>query len=746
MSVQGSAAVTRKPAKAQPLTWLGRPWRDQAWLHPLFGSGAVYAAGMAEHVSGIADGEGMLVKSALALGAPLVGGVAGLASTAGERFGDPARAYMTTSGLAAGAWLTGAALVSPYSMWSSIAAAAGSLLAFAAYPPMRHAQLNWEANYRARRAKPETAEPLTVVPMQRRDPDALKWEALFAKAGAPGLTYRDRVPTRCGFSLLIRLPDDGKITFAKLTMLAERIEIAAGLSEGCVTFEKATTEKGRALAREVWVHFDVEDILSQSIPMPDEHSPLSINEAFWIGKYSDGEPIYLKLREIAALIVGVRGRGKTNLLNVIIHQLSRCTDVVIWMIDLKGGRAVKPWLRPWLEGKVKRPVLDWVATNRFEAHRMLVGARALIDQRGQSGAGGSKIKPTRNLPAVIVICDEIAALVGMRSGPKSSRDGQGETSNTLANILTGAIQLGRSEAVDFVLATQRSTVTMIGNGDLKSQCELRIGLGVTTPQDARSVFEGNSVAARMLNKLKDKATRGAVLIQDGDGGRIAPGKAGFMGDDDEQMVIYRAAQLHADFPAPLDERGQNAVDAAVRNLGDGGDGYFDRWSAERAEHLYGDDMPDLDDTERQPAPRQQAAPAAPVSAIPTDNTQSGERESRFFPRKTKPAPPQTDEYAAEWAQIVSAFEGNTAPEREYDAGEEGESGEVNRYERMIAIIAAAGKNGAMPGEVLSVMVSEKTAWKKRSSMYPALKKALADGKIVQPAGERGRYYTPENVS
>lgn len=746
MSGQGSAVVTKSAVKVQPLTWLGRPWRNRAWLHPLFGSAGVFAAGQAIHEAGMLDDEHWLLKAAVTVAAPAVGGVAGLLSTAGEKFADRSRAYFALAGAATGGYLPSVVLASPYDTRTLLAAAVGVAFATMAYPSMRANQLDWESNWRARRAKPTLPEVAAAVNEAPRDPDAVRWEALFAKAGAPNMRFRERQPTRCGFSLLMRLPDDGKITFASLAAKTERIEIVAGMASGCVTVEQATSEQGRALAREVWIHFDVEDVLSQLIHMPDEHSPLSINDAFVIGKYSDGDPIYLKLREIAALIVGIRGRGKTNLLNVIIHQLSRCTDVTIWMIDLKGGRAVKPWLKPWLDGKVKRPVLDWVATDRVEAHRMLVGARALIDQRGQSGVGGSKIKPNRSLPAVLVICDEIAALVGMRSGPKSARDGQGETSNTLAGILTGCIQLGRSEAVDFVLATQRSTVTMIGNGDLKSQCELRMGLGVTNPQDARSVFEGNMVAARMLNKLKDKATRGAALIQDGDGGRIAPGKVFFVGDDDEQTVIYRAAELHADYPAPLDERGQQAVEAAVQALGDGSCGYYDRWSAERADHLYTDGgAPEIVDPGVAPQiPRQQTP--APVSAIPTSDTKPTQRESRFFPR-SKPQPPQEDPYAAEWARIVDQFESATAPEPDYDATNDNEEEDgINRYERMIQIIADSGRKGAMPGEILAAMVKEKTAWDQRSSMYPALKKALKNRRIVQPAGRKGRYYTPDNAN
>ncbi|WP_173056981.1 hypothetical protein [Phytohabitans houttuyneae] len=64
---------------------------------------------------------------------------------------------------------------------------------------------------------------------------------------------------------------------------------------------------------------------------------------------------------------------------------------------------------------------------------------------------------------------------------------------------------------------------------------------------------------------------------------------------------------------------------------------------------------------------------------------------------------------------------------------------------MIAIIAQAGRSGIMPGQVLARMVKQNIAWDARTSMYPALKRALADGRIVQPGGRKGLYYTPENA-
>ena len=59
--------------------------------------------------------------------------------------------------------------------------------------------------------------------------------------------------------------------------------------------------------------------------------------------------------------------------------------------------------------------------------------------------------------AVIVIADEAASIFGEGRGPRYSSEGT--TNTTLAAIASEAVQLGRSEAVDFIVASQRGTVT-----------------------------------------------------------------------------------------------------------------------------------------------------------------------------------------------------------------------------------------------------------------------------------------------
>jgi hypothetical protein len=307
------------------------------------------------------------------------------------------------------------------------------------------------------------------------------------------------------------------------------------------------------------------DVLAETIPFPHDAQPLTVNRPLPVGLHEDGTVCTVTLREVAALIVGLRGSGKSNLINILIAQLSRCADTMIFMIDLKGGRTALPWLRPWLEGRAARPVIDWVATTRDEAERMLRAVLRGIDARAHSGAGGEKITPSPELPAVILIVEEVAVIFGMNSGPRTSLEGT--TNATLAGLGTQVTQLGRSEAIDPVLVTQRGAVTMIGSGDLKSQCALRIGLGVATESDARLIIPDDLHIAADLARLVHP---GSGIVQSRDG-RPVPVKFYRLDHDRIADIAQRSAPARP----PADP----VLAAAL------GADYGQRWSVERAGHL-----------------------------------------------------------------------------------------------------------------------------------------------------------------
>jgi hypothetical protein len=632
------AALAAQRSPRLPLTFLGtggddkpadeQGWQPHMWTHQLFMSGAVFAAGQAVHQAverGILEtplpfAGGGFFAAVCASGLGVAGAAAGLIATAGEKFSDWTRAYFAGGSLTAGAYLAAVANTSPYSAGALSAMAAGTAIGMGMYWRMRQEQDAHELAYVTRWTMPAptpSSPPPGPAPAvyEELDPEKRKWNEAFHKVGLKGCKMIKRVETPAGYAVLVGLPSSGNVQGTAVAGKLPNLEIALRMLKDCLEYDVAVNREGRELSDRCWIHVDVANILEQLLEMPDgieDHEPRSINNAIRVGTFMDGSPMWLRFREISALIVGVRGRGKTNLFHVLVHRLSQCVDVVLWAIDLKGGRAVKPWLKPWLDEsntEAGRPIFDWVATTRAEASLMIHAAHYLIEFRGKKSSGGSKITPTVDTPAVIVMCDEIAALVGKHSGPRVPVRGKdwwrNPTAIQIAGVLTLCIQLGRSEAVDFILFTQRATVSMVGGGDLKSQCEMRIGLGVTNKGDATSVFQNDNVNARKLSKLKHKKTRGACLIENGDNPNHLCGKTYFYGDDNDMVHrIYRTATLHAGYPSelPLDE--QAAIDDALLALTDGECGYGvgldaagdQRWSLDRAAHLYTDDLaPEWDD-------------------------------------------------------------------------------------------------------------------------------------------------------
>lgn len=61
---------------------------------------------------------------------------------------------------------------------------------------------------------------------------------------------------------------------------------------------------------------------------------------------------------------------------------------------------------------------------------------------------------------------------------------------------------------------------------------------------------------------------------------------------------------------------------------------------------------------------------------------------------------------------------------------------------MLEIVKAAGAEGVPPGSIMAEMIRRGRAWPHRSELYPALKRAMDAGKIVQP-DPRARYYWHE---
>ena len=361
----------------------------------------------------------------------------------------------------------------------------------------------------------------------------------------------------------LRLPRSGRVTYPALAAATERLEVAARLRHGSLRFERG------GQAHQVILHVAERDVLARTVPLPAGNDPLSITGPIPVGLFQDGQVCAVTLREVASLIVGLRGSGKSNLLNVLLAQLARCPDVLIFAIDLKGGRMATPWIRPWLDCRAPRPVIDWLATDREEAEQMLRALLRAVEARARSGSGGEKITPSARQPAILLVCDEVAVILGIGTGGPRLSEG-GVTNATLAGLATRLVMTGRSEAIDLVMATQRGTVTMTGSADLKSQCALRIGLGVVSEADARLIIPDDVRIAADLARLRHP---GSGIVQQGRNGRVLPVKFYRIEHEMIGQIAERFGRVRPE-PDPL----------VAESLGDD---YVTRWQPHRVAKIPG---------------------------------------------------------------------------------------------------------------------------------------------------------------
>ena len=102
----------------------------------------------------------------------------------------------------------------------------------------------------------------------------------------------------------LRLPSSGRVTYSGLAPATEQLEVAARLRHGSLRFERGTQ------AHEVILHVAERDVLAETVPLPTAPGSLSITRPIPVGLFEDGQVCAVTLREVATLIVGLRGSGK----------------------------------------------------------------------------------------------------------------------------------------------------------------------------------------------------------------------------------------------------------------------------------------------------------------------------------------------------------------------------------------------------------------------------------------------------
>jgi hypothetical protein len=557
------------------LTIFGRRWTPAEWTTPLILWGAFVLLAVIvnrlQHIGSIPAGGSGFVLGMLGLTALFTFCGVMLGGRASMRMGTTLWCALTPA--AGGLWALYVSLVgmttgglTPWIVLSILA-----LLTSVWFRTMRDAQRDHElmliydyAEEAENEAIAAATEHLAQQQTQPVDADKAKWEAWTDAAGLVGMIFHGRYPTRnkSGFMLHYELPDDGSISFDAVTQAATRLELQlfkkhrnlfhlGRVRPGCVRVVPATDEDGGELVGELFIAIDVVDILRKTLQMPtrpEDYTELSITKAFQVGEFVDGSPIYLTIHEIHVLIIGQTQNGKSNLLHVMIRQLARCTDAVIWALDFKGGDTVRLWMNPWMQGMIDphtgkplaKCIFDWVGIDPIEAERMLLSALEAAKRRPNIAGGGGWI-PSKDRPAIIVLADEVSEMVASKMSGQGGRGPFHVAAEILSEHLTSMFKLGTGQGVYGITASQRGTVGEVGSGTAKSQQKGRIILPVS--EGVSDVLQGSGPEARrQASKLKHK---GSVVIEGWEHAEGKPGKIWLMGIKAEikDKVTHEVLQL-----------------------------------------------------------------------------------------------------------------------------------------------------------------------------------------------------------
>ncbi|MFF9271128.1 hypothetical protein [Streptomyces rochei] len=365
----------------------------------------------------------------------------------------------------------------------------------------------------------------------------------------------------------------GGTRWKDIAVCKEQLAADARLPEGCGVEVEAGAHRGAVL-----IHVSTVNHLVDDVPYPQDYSPLTVNEAAPIGVRRDGQPEGPVNRQASMLLVGQRGSGKTNLMNVMIANQCRMVDSITWVIDLNGGGLALKWMRAWAAaGKPGRPPVDWVADTEEKARAMAAAlvrvakARKVGYQDREIAANDDKLPVDAEVPEIRVFNDEGAEIFSTRSRRKDILRG-------IADDLVQTLEIARAAAVNETTSGLRATQDVISDPQILKQSTFKAGMKVADDAELNYFFGYNHNAS-----AEDAPYPGCALVRDGDG-QVHPLKVYRLQPAQICDIVKATADRHPE----LDELSRRAA----------GEAYEQRWM--NTDHLFGGPMPEPVTVEPEP--------------------------------------------------------------------------------------------------------------------------------------------------
>lgn len=380
--------------------------------------------------------------------------------------------------------------------------ACGLVITITARPEKINAKAAAEAKMAAETAaKAEMVEGAAPV----RDRREVEIEALLrtlTKTSIVVTSVADWDQPENGMDVRVDLPDH--MTSHDLASHADDIASARTLRlpRGCVV----TVNEGEYQC-EATISIMKRDCLADQLTLDVDTTPASINDEFDLLRTPRGTWKKICLRIESMIVGGTTGSGKTTLLHRIIAQLARCTDALIWVVDLNGGGLGAVWTTQYEQGLAIKPTVDWLADNTAEAALLLACAHEVACARKTDVEiiEMKKIHKTNVLPvsarkpAIIVIVDEGGEV----------RQALDVLGRVVCDRISRLAQIGREQAVRVIASVLRGTSGMLDKS-LRTMCAIRVCLRMNEEGEADHILGRNPGRQRLRHTGSGWLYRGGI--------------------------------------------------------------------------------------------------------------------------------------------------------------------------------------------------------------------------------------------
>ncbi|MEV7179211.1 hypothetical protein [Kitasatospora sp. NPDC093679] len=557
-------AKNPKATWVPPLDWAAEHGPVSGAISAATGAGALALLGAATHMP---SGLPLAVGAAGALGH-------GIGASVRRRLTGRTMATRAASWLLAGGWTTWAIATGPLS-WAAagtLAALGVGIGAMAADAAVREEaveleRMSAEARDAARKMNGE------------REAIAREWaDRIRRVTGIDVAVFAVEFwKTGAGYSLAAELPG-GSATWDRIAAAARALATDARLPLGCTVGVEEGDRQGRVI-----LDIATTNVMAGAYPYPDDYGPLSILTGIPWGLLPNSELVEVFLREACALILGPPGSGKSTFLDAVLAGFARCTDVLVFVVDLKAGAVGIPWVRPWLEAQGlkapkpgtglapagTRPGVDWVASTPAEALRMFRAVIAINKARQQQyqdllDANDTTLLPvSAKLPQIMVVMDEGAELLSARSfGDPVMKE--------LQELVGKTMRTTRAMGIRLVLTAVDGNVSALGDTSVRKFSPVGAALtsGESSGNNLAKLFPSARVDTRQLT------AKGCGVIGAAGADGFAP--TGFKGWRTSPSMV-RDVVLATNARRPrLDPISARAA----------GEDYARRWDADRAGWLW----------------------------------------------------------------------------------------------------------------------------------------------------------------